>query len=608
MTAETRATVPLLPGERSFPAPSTDAEAAREVRDRRVEELLVAIKWTTLGRVLALSALLAFAISMDLGLGPQPFLPNAEVELYRLVSGFLIASFFELLAAFLLRARRQLLTLAAISLLLDVLLAGALVTMTGSLESMFLFVFPLAVLNGSALLQRPGALWAATGATICLAVLGAIEAGLLPVDLNAVTVAWLRALGPRPSLTGVQIASTLGVQAAAVYATALLSSYLVRELRRARMRAEAEQAALMALRVRYEDVVASLPDGLLSLASDGTVRSANPAAGHILGAEPSALVGHRIGEVLPDIELPDLGRSRHRSLELVREAASGRARQVLAIRVARLRGRGVGTDGRLLVLRDVTGARRREAEHRTRERLAAIGAMATAVAHEIRNPLASISGSVELIRSTAPARGDTGELMDIVVRETAQLSDWIGEFLDFARPREARFDATNLARLVCEKVRACRLDPRVRAAGTSLDVVDGDGAPAALEQLAGDAAFNLEADEAGLAQLVWNLLTNATQAALEREGERRVRVMLDGTAVEHVELIVEDSGRGLGDADAERLFEPFYTRKSEGTGLGLATVRRIVDVHHGRVVAGESELGGARFVVTLPRAQHPFDA
>jgi len=556
------------------------------------------IKWTTLARVVALSGLLMFGIGMDLGMGPQGITDVPEVVLYQVVTAFFVLSFVALLGTYLLAAKFAI-WLAWITLTVDVMLATSMVAITHGTESVFLFGMPLAVLSGAALLERKGAFVAASASSALLCVIALFDMQVVAIDMEPYTAGWLRSLGPRtpPSPFGVLV--TLVVQVGALYGTALLSSKFVLELARARTREEAERRELAALRVRYEDVVSSLPDGLATVASNGVITNCNPAFCSVLGRPRQAVLGKPLIELLPEladqpvanqtVEILRPERDDEEPGEIVRHLDS--RDQILAVRTARLRGP-ESIDGTIVLLRDITEVRAREVQHRSRERLAAIGEMAMAVAHEIRNPLASISGSVQMLKDVIDVDEPSRQLMDIAVRETGQLSTWIGDFLDFARPGKSAMARFDLLQVVREKLQAFQQDPRLAEYGVELEFSADESAD-----------YSVEADQMRIASLVWNLLTNALQAVLEVE-DRVVGVELHARD-EQLMLCVDDSGPGVMAVDAEHIFEPFFTTKGEGTGLGLALVRRIAERHGGQVAVVTGSYGGARFVVELPRRQKP---
>jgi two-component system, NtrC family, sensor histidine kinase PilS len=212
--------------------------------------------------------------------------------------------------------------------------------------------------------------------------------------------------------------------------------------------------------------------------------------------------------------------------------------------------------------------------------------VAAAVAHEIRNPLASISGSIELLRSSPRTGEDDRQLMDIVLREVDRLNGLLGELLDYARPHEPSTMVVEVAALVAETLRVFSQDRS--QAGASVRLVRGPGADRAL----------IDADPARIRQLLWNLLRNAVEA-MPDGGEVTVTVEARGAAVE---IVVIDRGVGIAAEDLERVFEPFFTRKSHGTGLGLAIVQRVVSEHGGGIAVTSRPGEGTRVAVTLPAA------
>ncbi len=561
------------------------------------------IKWTTLARVVALSALLMFAVAMDLGMGPQPLTPSPDVILYQLITAGFVLSFIALLGTYLLGDGYQQ-PLAWASVGVDAVLTGALVATSHGLDSVFLFTLPLAVLSGSVLLERRGGFVAAAIGTCVLFLMAAIDLEWLLLDRESWTMSWVRVLAPHPQPVPFDVALAFMVQVGALYATALLSSHLMVELAATRTQAHADQRALAALRVRYADVFSSMPDGLATVARDGTITTVNAVFVDIIGRSEADTVGRPLAEVLPeyaggDGPTPSLSQTTEilrdsikATAEVTRNLAAGS--QIVAVRSVALHSE-EGVEGTLLVIRDTTELRAREDAHRNRERLATIGAMAMAVAHEIRNPLASISGAVQMLESGSGDDAGDRELMNIAVRETNQLSEWIGEFLDYAKPQKVQLIRIDLAKVVSQKISACRSDPAIAEAGIDIKLK--------VHEPASGAGWTMMGDESRLGSLVWNLLINARQAVLD-SGQRLVSVAL-WAETQSLLLSVADSGPGVPDEDKGSVFEPFYTTKGEGTGLGLATVKRVVVNHEGEILVRDSAMGGAEFVIRLPRRLEP---
>jgi signal transduction histidine kinase len=230
-----------------------------------------------------------------------------------------------------------------------------------------------------------------------------------------------------------------------------------------------------------------------------------------------------------------------------------------------------------------------EAEVRRSQRLADMGSLAAGLAHEIRNPLASMTGSIELLSGSFSAGEDERRLMGIVQREAGRLNELVTQFLAFAKPAAPRLVPTGLATLLDDTLRVFRNDPQ--AAGVRIE--------ARLDPV------TALVDPDQLRQVIWNLLSNAAQAvaALPREregGAIRVRCAAsnEGAVVE-----VEDDGVGMTAEELDQLFIPFFTTRAHGTGLGLATVHRIVEAHGGAVRVASERGKGSRFTVVLPAAR-----
>jgi len=244
--------------------------------------------------------------------------------------------------------------------------------------------------------------------------------------------------------------------------------------------------------------------------------------------------------------------------------------------------------GRVINFQDLTELRRLEQHARRAERLATVGQLAAGVAHEIRNPLASISGSIELLRQGPQASDDDRTLMAIVNREIQRLNVLIGDLLDYANPRPLQLGELDLGSLVDETVRVARAEP----AFADVELV------AEIEQ-----PLAIHADPAKLRQLVWNLIRNARDAALAGGKHVRVEVRRGPTSAT---IAVRDDGPGIAKELVPTIFDPFVTTKEKGTGLGLATCHAVVAEHNGRIDVETGPDTGTTMTVTLPMS--PDDA
>jgi two-component system sensor histidine kinase PilS (NtrC family) len=511
--------------------------------------------WLTFFRIVSVTVLLGGTAAVSWKAGGDE-VAGFTRPLYGLVIGTYLAS---LASAWWLRLGRALVPLAHAQVAFDMATAGAVVALTGFAESVFVFMFSLGIVNGAILLYRRGAVTALASALV--AYLG-VELLLAPRGAGGL---------PWPLLF---------VHAGAFGATAVLAGYLAEQLRSTGQQLAERESDLAAITALHESIVQSVTSGLLTLDAGGRVTFLNRAGEQLTGLSLREVLGQ-----------PGAGRfgAFHRGTargETDLDTPAGRRRVGYStFPLVSPAGAPLGT---AVIFQDLTALRAMEERVARTDRLADLGRLAAGLAHELRNPLASMMGSVELLRAAAVGADDR-RLLDIVLREGSRLAQLVTEFLAFARPAPPRRAPVDLAQL----------------AGETLDAFAHDPSAAGVEVSRRLAPAPVRADAGQLRGVLWNLLLNAAQAAPPRRaGAPRgaVRVACAPTPEGGAELSVEDDGPGIAPADRERLFTPFFTTKPEGTGLGLATVHRIVDAHGGTVAVASSPGQGARFTVRLPPA------
>jgi two-component system sensor histidine kinase PilS (NtrC family) len=263
---------------------------------------------------------------------------------------------------------------------------------------------------------------------------------------------------------------------------------------------------------------------------------------------------------------------------------------VVGLSVALLRDPRGLPNGYVLTFQDLTALKSMEVEVQRRDHLAAIGKLSAAIAHEIRNPLASISGCVELLAKRAPEGAEERQLTDIVVREVDRLNGLVEEFLEYARPIQVSRRRFSLTELVGEVVQMATIDVRI-SDGILIEM---------MHHASGE--LILDSDPQRIRQVLLNLVRNGCQA-MERGGRLRIttsRMAFGAGGSPYVAVQVDDTGPGLTEEVRQNLFEPFFTTKQSGTGLGLATSYRIVIELGGLLLADNAPGGGARFVLMMP--------
>ena len=506
--------------------------------------------WLTLFRIVMITVLLGGTAIVNWQVGAQA--NEVVAPLYVVVAVTYAAS---IVLAFLLRAHAALLDrwIAAAQIALDVGLAVAVVATTGVTESVFVFMFLLAIVNGAILLHRAGAVGAFLAAS----------AGY------AAVVYWLH---PAPA----QVRGTLFAHASAFAATAALAGFLAEQLRRTGERLAVSENDLAEVTALHESIVQSVTSGLVTLDPGGRITFLNRAAEQISGLSLAQVAGHPGERWFPAF-------ARGGRDEVAWTTPAG-ARRLLGYTVFDLHARGGGRSGTAVIFQDLTELRAMEEAVDRSKRLADLGTVAAGLAHELRNPLASISGCVELLGGAQGLSAEDQRIMGIVLRETARLDQLLTRFLDFTRPAPPQRREADLAAVVAEM----------------LDVFGGDPAAAGLriERALSPAPVSCDPDQ--LRQVAWNLVANAGQACRAAGRPGAVRVACAAAPGGGATLTVEDDGPGISAAERGRIFTPFFTTKAGGTGLGLAVVQRIVDAHGGSVEVDSAAGRGARFTVRLP--------
>jgi two-component system sensor histidine kinase PilS (NtrC family) len=463
--------------------------------------------------------------------------------------------------------------LALVQLGFDALVAAVVVALTGGVESVFVFVFSLTVLNAAAVMQRQGAVAIAIFAALLYALVFGLEvAGMLR---------WF-GIEEAPSTT--QLLPSFLTNTASFVLVAALGAFLSEQLQRTSERLDVAQAQIAHIEELYHAVLESLPSGVLTVDAGGEVLYVNGAGAQILGKNAGELVGKPLAHQAPALVVDDV--TEYSRFE---RQAGGRT---LGGSVARLTGF-EGLAGRVVVFQDLTELRRLQQDVARAERLAELGRFAAGLAHEIRNPLAAMIGCLQLLqddtKASAAGPHDSSEeasrMLGIVQREAERLSSLVTEFLTYARPAPPRIEAVRLLGVAGETVAAMRtgLPPQLQLE------VEGDGAVVA------------DCDPSQVRQALWNLVRNAAQAAGGdgRAGRVRVEVRAERDCAL---LVVDDDGPGVPPDIRARVFEPFFTTRADGTGLGLATVHQTLAQQGGGVRLADSPLGGARFEVRLPRS------
>jgi len=343
----------------------------------------------------------------------------------------------------------------------------------------------------------------------------------------------------------------------------------------------------------FRDLIASMRNGAIAIERDGAIAAINEEAYRILGApEAESDIGRHFTELLRDH--PDLLRVFASAFDLSHLPSRAEVRlkptgTVIGYTLSPVRDDRGRVYGAALFFKDLTLVEQAEERERLRDRLAALGEMAAMIAHEVKNPLASIEVMAGLLRRQVADRADLQDMLGDIISEAKMANAIVLEVLEFVRPIRLEVDRTSIARVVQDAITLA--ESKLARRGTRLDV----NVPAALPPIAGD--------HHQLCQVVTNLLINALEALGGRGCIRVVAIEQPGhdeMQPREVVVTVEDNGPGIPADIAERIFNPFFTTKPQGSGLGLAIVRKIVDAHDGRIDVASTPGVGTTFTVTLP--------
>jgi two-component system sensor histidine kinase PilS (NtrC family) len=473
----------------------------------------------------------------------------------------------------------------AIQIAGDLVIETLLIYFTGGLDSPFSFLYLVSIITAATLLYRRGGFIAASGAVILYGGLGDL---LLYKVIAAPPQAWIPVT---PDWNFSRLYLNMATNFAGFYATALLTSYLSEKLRQTYEELDANRRNLAQLQALNQNVVESIPSGVITLTPTATISFINPAGCQILQRKPSEVVGAHVSEVgffsaadweriLTALSIEKLVRGEKDGVPIGLEFRS------LGYAITPLKRLEGGSYGFSLIFQDFTEVKKMEAQLRLKDRMAVVGELSAGIAHEIRNPLAAIAGSVQVLKESTALSPQEQRLMSIILKESDRLNKSIADFLRFLKPQDKRPSDFDIAASLEET-----LDLLSHSAELSADHE--------IRRVIRPSSFTLFGDPDQIRQVFWNISRNAVQA-MPNGGILMVTTTVSGG---YYQIRFSDNGQGFSEADQRRLFQPFRTNFPTGTGLGMAISYGIIQAHAGRIDVESRQGFGATITISLPLVQ-----
>ncbi len=546
-----------------------DIESSIEDKNKSRLRLLIIF------RLIIVTLFLGLAIFLDIKKTGFPVSVYTLNFLY-----FIIAAtyFFSIAYILILKVFKDLRINIYLQLAVDVLLVTMLVYITGSFRSNYSVLYTLVIIYSVIFLGRYGGLVIASSSGIFYGLLLGLEYYQLIPQVATVEHDY--------SLAAEEVAARILVHIVSFYVLALLASFVVEQEKKVRFLLQEKESEFNQLDLLFRSIVESVDTGIMTIDLQGTVKTFNRAAEQITGFSLASVKNRPIADVFPEfITSFPTGIVRKSRAEFIIEANRGR-KVHLGCSVSPLKDKQSKEIGSILIFQDLTEIRRMEENLEKSKRLALIGEMAAGLAHEMRNPLTSITGSIELLRGSLNLKDTEDRLMQIILRGKDQLDNFVRDFLLLAKPIPVVREAVDINETITDVLENIKL---------SRDWTNEIKISCSLDQNA--TAF---ANREQIRQVINNLVLNAIQA-MKEGGVLSVETKLfNQDSKKNVEIKIADTGSGIEEKDLKKIFEPFFTDKEKGTGLGLAIVGRIVDGYDGKIEIESRVNHGTKCKVWLP--------
>jgi len=555
------------------------------------QKMLKNVKGLMLGRMIILTLLLAITFLFQISEKKSFFIPMTNHFYYFIVFFYLVT----IVYAIFLKKVRDIYRYASFQIVVDHLFITALIYFTGGKESFFPIAYIFTIIGSSMIFYKRGALLSASFSSLLYGL-------LLLLQLHQ----WINPLGQPASYDAGQIFYSLIIYMATFFIVAFLSGVISEELKKKKKELIQKQVDYNQLETFNRNIIQSLDSGLLTIDLSGKINFLNRTAEKILNRNGGELKYTSIFNLFPNI---------HDVLEQIKKKLSKPSSDYqryetlltnhhnkkiyLGFSISPLTNPEGSLIGHTLIFQDITNFKEMEEQVKRVDKMAAVGVLAAGMAHEIRNPLASLSGSIQMLKSELSLDHQQQHLMEITLRESERLNALITDFLLFAQPPQTHKIIFPIGRIIDETIELFFHSPSFH-----------DGIR--ILRLNNDEEIQTSIDPDQIKQVFWNLFINAAQA-MPNGGEIRVQwrkgnsweipnlpASLQLKGKEWMKISIADSGNGIAPKEKEKIFEPFFTTKENGTGLGLSIVHKIIENHNG-LIKVESELDrGSNFTIFLP--------
>jgi len=474
---------------------------------------------------------------------------------------------------------------AYLQLLIDTIFITTIIYTTGGIESIFSFLYLLNIISGGTILYRRGGMIIASFSSVLY---GAF------LDLSYYEL--IKPMGYYSAYLQTYQSSEIFyrvlVNVAAFYLVGFLSGFLSEQTQKSRAELKVKQKDIADLEMLKENIIQSISSGLVALDRHGKIIVFNRGAERIFNIDSSDAIRKNINDIIPFV-VPYLKPNNPNKFSQLSHKGSGGQQIDLLLSISPLQEQDGSKKGEILVLQDTTRIREMEREVKRMENLAVLGELAAGIAHEIRNPLASISGSIQVLDDSLSEEDApiNKRLMEIILREINRLDHLVNDFLRFARPQRPEIEEFDLNQLIMDTL---YIFQNSQDRYQHLDIETKFSGP-----------LRIKSDPQQLKQVLWNILLNACEAmpdtgVIHVSTDRVTESDGKGKSIESVRVKAEDNGPGIDPKVMKNMFRPFSTTKKGGSGLGLAIVRRIVEGLGGKVSGENLASGGTAITILLP--------